>query len=156
MRKTHGAKVLTSPRPAGQNPKSLSGEELSSEFWVDAGSEALSPQCAACFVGFEGVEGGVANDGEVEGRIVFAGSAAIFVEGYVHRPMEVVFDAPMGAHGLEDGLGVGFERGDVEPCLEAFGAGLLVNAPGGDRGERTQALPVGVALGEPARIGGAA
>src|SRR5208282_6012334 len=70
--------------------------------------------------------------------------------------MEFVFDAPRGARRLEDGLGVGFERGNVELCLEAVGAGLLVDAPGGDRGERTQALPVGVALGEPTCVGGAA
>ena len=31
----------------GQNPKSLSGEELGAERWVDAGSEALSAQGAA-------------------------------------------------------------------------------------------------------------
>ena len=33
-------------------------------------------------------------------------------------------DAPMGAHRGEDSFGVGFERGDVEPCLEAFGVFL--------------------------------
>jgi hypothetical protein len=63
-------------------------KELSSEYRVDACSEALAPQRAACVVGFEGIEGGVANDGEGEGRIVFAGSAAIFIEGDIRRPME--------------------------------------------------------------------
>ena len=32
---------------AGQSPKSLSGEQLGSEFWVDAGSEAFAPRRAA-------------------------------------------------------------------------------------------------------------
>ena len=44
-----------------------------------------------------------------------------------------------------------------EAGLDAFAAGLLVDAPGGDAaGERAQARPAGVALGEPVRLGDAA
>src|SRR5208283_5512063 len=99
----------------GPNPKSLSGEELGSEAGVDAGSEALSAQRAFAGVGFEDVDGGVTDDGQVEWGVVLARAAAIFVEDHVQRPMQAVFDAPMGARRLQDGLWVGAERGDVEP-----------------------------------------
>ena len=95
------------------------------------------------------------NDGEVQRRVVFSGSAAVFVEGHVQRPVEA-FDAPMGARCGENGLGIGFERGDVVAGFEAFAAGLLVDASCGDGGERTQALPLRMALGEPIGLGGEA
>src|SRR5208282_2460274 len=62
----------------------------------------------------------------------------------------------MGARCGEDGLGIGFKRRDVVAGFEAFAAGLLVDALGGDGGERTQTLPVGMAFGEPACLGGPA
>ena len=88
----------------GQNPKSLSGEKAGAEGWVDAGSEAFSSERSACFIGFEHIVSGVAEDGEVQRGGVFSGSAAVFVESHVHRPMQIVLDAPMGAHGGEDGV----------------------------------------------------
>ena len=78
----------------------------------------------------------MANDGEIQWRGVFSGSAAVFVEGHVHCPVQIVLDDPMRAHGGEDDFGVGFEGRDVEAGLEAFAAGLLVDASGGDGGER--------------------
>ena len=94
-------------KTAGQNPKSLSGEELGPERRVDAGSEALTAQGAACLIGAEEVVTGVSDDGEVQRRGVFSGSAAVFVEGRVHRPMEIALDPAMGAHCGENGLGIG-------------------------------------------------
>ena len=49
----------------------------------------------------------MADHRKIQARIVPASSAAIFVEGHVHRPMQVVLDAPIGAHRLEDGFRVG-------------------------------------------------
>src|SRR5665811_1905886 len=63
---------------------------------------------------------------------------------------------PMGAYGCKNGLGVGFEGCDEVAGLEAFAAGLLVDAPGGDGGDGTQTFPVGVAFGEPPCLGGLA
>src|SRR5208282_4786019 len=134
-------------RAPGQNPKSLSGEELCSEAGVDAGSEALSADGAACLIGFEEVVAGVSDDGEVQRRGVFCGSAAVFVERHVQRPVENL-DSPMGARCGENGLGAGFEGRDVIAGLEAFAAGFLVDASGGDGGDGTQAFPVGMAFGE--------
>jgi hypothetical protein len=48
------------------------------------------------------------------------------------------------------------QGGDVEPCLEAFGAGRLMDAPCGDGSERAEPLPFRMAGGEPACVGGAA
>ena len=67
------------PPGAGQSPKSLSGEQLCSEGGVDAGSEAFSAEGATCLVGAEDVVAGVSDDGEVERRGVFSGSASVFV-----------------------------------------------------------------------------
>ena len=120
---------------------------------VDAGPEAFSARRAFGLAGFEDVEGGVADDGEVQRGVVLACLAAILVEDGVQAPMQVVVDAPMGARGVEDSFGVRFERGDEEPRLAVFRAGLLVDAPFGDRRDRVQALPRRVALCEPAGIG---
>jgi len=43
----------------------------------------------------------------------------------------------MSARRGENGLGIGFEGGDVIAGFEAFAAGLLVDAPGGDGREGT-------------------
>src|SRR5208283_5486572 len=107
--KCTGDRQCRSTSTSGQNPKSLSGEELGPERRVDAGSEALSAQGAACLIGAEEVVTGVSDDGEVQRRGVFSGSAAVFVEGRVHRPMEIALDPAMGAHCGENGLGIGFE-----------------------------------------------
>src|SRR5271165_1298990 len=80
----------------GQNPESLSGEEVGAEGWVDAGSEAFASEGAARLIGFKDVVSGVADDTEIQRRSVFSGSAAVFVESHVHRPMQSVLDAPMG------------------------------------------------------------
>jgi hypothetical protein len=39
--------------------------------------------------------------------VVFSGAAAVFVEGDVQHPMEVILDAPMGAHGREQKRRIG-------------------------------------------------
>ena len=83
----------------------------------------------------------MSDDGEVQRGGVFSGSASVFVEGHVQGPVKAL-DAPMGARCGENGLGIGFEGGDVVAGFEAFAAGFLVDAPGGDGGERTQALPL--------------
>ena len=97
----------------------------------------------------------MSDDGEVERRGVLSGSAAVFVEGHVQRPVKAL-DAPMSARRGEDGLGIGFEGREVVAGFEAFAAGLFVDAPGGDGGDGTQILPIGMAFGEPRRLGGPA
>lgn len=132
------------------------GEGAGWEGWIEAGSEALGFQGGSGFVGFENVEGGVADRREIEGGIGLPGSAPVLVEGHVHRPVEDGFDAPMGARRGEDGFRVGRQGGDGEPGFEAFGAAFLVDPPRGDGGERMEPLPLGMARGEPACVGGAA
>jgi hypothetical protein len=138
----------------GQSPKSLSGEKAGAEGWVDAGSESFSSEGTARLIGFEDIVAGVADVAKFNGEASFLvrqrSSSKV-----THRPMQIVFDAPMRAHG-EDGFRVGFQGSDVEAGLEAFAAGLPVDAPGTDGGERAQALPAGVASGEPACLGDAA
>ena len=121
----------------------------------DPGSEAFSAQGATCLVGFEEVVAGVSDDGEVERRGVFSGSASVFVEGHVQGPVEAL-DAPISAGCGKGGLRVWSEGRDVIAGLEAFAAGLLVDAPGGDGGDGAQTSPVGVAFSEPLRLGGRA
>jgi hypothetical protein len=62
----------------------------------DAGLEAFPAQGAFCLVGAEDVVTGVSDDHEIQGRCVFSGSASVFVEGHVQRPVKAL-DAPMNA-----------------------------------------------------------
>ena len=71
----------------------------------------------------------MADDGEVEGGIGLSGPTAVFVKGRVERPVEIVFDSPMGANGVEDRFRIGFERRDAKSGFAALGAGFLVDAP---------------------------
>jgi hypothetical protein len=50
------------------------------------------------------VEGGVVHVREVEGAAIFA---AVLAKAQIERPMQIVFDAPMGAYGGEKSFGVG-------------------------------------------------
>ena len=64
-----------------EKPKSLSGEKAGAEGWIDAGSEAFSSEGAASLIGLEDIVASVADDGEIQRRSVFSGSAVVFVEG---------------------------------------------------------------------------
>src|ERR1044071_8666248 len=55
----------------------------------------------------------LAQDGEVLGGMIFAGAAGVCGEQDIEDPMEIVLDAPMGAHCLEELLG-GEAAGDQE------------------------------------------
>ena len=61
------------------------------------------------------------DDGEIFRGVVFAGSGIVFVENHIERPMELVFDAPMGADdcrklGWREQLGEGdIARGGLVP-----------------------------------------
>lgn len=68
--------------------------------------------------------------------------------------MQIVFHAPVGAHGGEAD-GVGRQGGDVEPGLGRGRAGLLDGAAHGDGEDARKTLPVEMALGEPGGVGGA-
>jgi len=72
------------------------------------------------------------------------------------RPVEAAVHGPMGVHDGGEDFEIGGERRDVESGLEAFAAGLFVDAPSDDRCERAQAFPSGATLGEPAGVGDAA
>ena len=69
-------------------------------------------------MGAQDVEGHAADDGEVLGRIIFAGSGVVLKEDDVERPMQGVFDGPMGSLVLEqrwrEALGEG-DGMDVRP-----------------------------------------
>src|SRR5271165_4559567 len=90
------------PDPKGrQNSKWLSGEEAGAEGWVDAGSEAFASEGAARFIGLKNVVGGVADDGEIQRRSVFSGSAAVFFESQSIVQCRL-FSMPQCAHCGED------------------------------------------------------
>jgi hypothetical protein len=59
----------------------------------------------------------------------------------------------MRAHSSNDYSGIGAERGNEKPRLNARCAGLLVGSAGGDRGDRGKAALFGVARCKPVGIG---
>jgi hypothetical protein len=79
----------------------------------------------------------------------------VFVEGHVQRPVKTL-DAPMSAGCGKNARGVWVQGRDVIAGFEAFAAGLLVDALGGDGCDGAQTFPVGVAFSEPLRLGGPA
>ncbi len=75
--------------------------QRSSEGMVVGGHDALEFEGDFFGVSFEGIEGGFADDGHIRGGVVLSQSRFVLAEGDVHRPVQGVFDAPMGADGLE-------------------------------------------------------
>ena len=70
---------------------------------IPSGALALSRQADfARGIGAEQVQGETAQEGEVVRGIVQADSTGILAEGHVQAPMQAVFDAPMGAHRVQD------------------------------------------------------
>ena len=62
---------------------------------------------------FECIEGSFADDGHIGGCIIFAQAGFIFTEGDIQCPVEGVFDAPVGADGLQNENRVRWQRGDI-------------------------------------------
>ena len=57
--------------------------------------------------------------------MVLADAAEVFSKGDVQSPMQVVFDAPMAAGGLQQGLGLAGEAADVVAGLDTGPHGRL-------------------------------
>lgn len=138
----------------GQNLQSLTCEDFCPESLVHQGFEAFSLDRSFAWFAFEHVEGESAEDGEVEGGVVFAQAAVVLAEADIELPMEIVLDCPMASDGLEDGGGIGFERGDIIARLAGVAAGFLVGAGCRDGGDAAQFCPLWVAFGEPADAAG--
>lgn len=119
----------------------------------DFQEEVVAPAGAQDFVvgrhlggmGLKQVEGGLAQDGEVLGPVAEDGAGLVLAEGDVEAPMQVVLDAPVGAHDAAQALG-GDEAGEDEVFELGLSGQLGVAAPGFDARDSAQA-------GEAVRVG---
>ena len=81
--------------------------------------KVVVPSCLEHFVAdasgswgcLQNVDGELANGGEVFRRMIAAAAAGIFVEQHIEDPVQVVLDAPVGAHDREQLLGRQQTRG---------------------------------------------
>ena len=96
----------------------------------------------ACFLMLEQVQGDMSKKSKVFRSVIFAHAAMIFVEGNIQHPMQLIFDAPMGANRAENAFGTG-DTGNVITVFTTF---VPPNpALSTDAGYRQQVLPVGKA-----------
>ena len=107
--------------------------------WVPGGAFTTGFDRSLVLGGANEIDGEVSNDGHVGGAVAFAQAGEVLVEGYVERPMQIVFDRPMATHrGGEIGCRER-ARGDVgalrghDPAL-VFDLGVD-HRDGGDLGE---------------------
>lgn len=110
--------------------------------------EIVVPSCLKHFVAdakrawrcLQDIDGQLADDGEVFRGAILAAAAGILVEQNVENPVQVVLDAPMRPHDLEQLLGRQQARGQKVPDL-VLGSVAVVGAPtvdaadGSDSGE---------------------
>ena len=80
-------------------------DEGGEECIVPSGSLDLASDGALAGVGFCEVQGDPAQDGQIEGSVVGPSAGPILVEHDVHDPVQLVFDAPMGANGGQQRVG---------------------------------------------------
>ncbi len=86
----------------------------------------------------------MAHDGHVLGRMVFAHAGLIFVEHDVQRPVQRVFDSPVGAYRLGNLPGIGGQTADEKAPVAAdfpVDVARLLN-----HGDACQAAPLGPLL----------
>ena len=101
-------------------------------------------------VGFEKIERPAAQCGEVLGGVAGAGAALVFAEDHVEHPVELVFDAPVAAHGAGEPGRIQTQAAQV---VATFDAGAPVGFTHGfDHSDAVQTLPF-AAVGKPADVG---
>src|SRR6185437_16664871 len=70
-------------------------------------------------VGFEEIQGPAAQGGEIFGSVTAAYSALVFLEVNIHHPMELVLDAPVGAHRAGKAFDVDTQAAQIVTALDA-------------------------------------
>lgn len=74
------------------------------------------------FVEAEQVEGNVAQSGQIGGGVPGASPAAVFLEGHIEAPVELIFDAPVSAHGAGKAGDVQRQAAEVVAAFRPRGA----------------------------------
>src|SRR6185437_8055712 len=87
--------ALTLPRKVGLSHMDQSIEK---EGFAPSGMEHLVAHALRPGRCLQDVDCELAQDGEVLGGMIFAAAAGVFGEQDIEDPMEIVLDAPMGAH----------------------------------------------------------
>ncbi len=113
----------------GQNPKSLTGEYFGSEERVDGGFEAFAPERQSGRVAFEDIQGGMTDDGKVEGGVVFSCPAPVFVERDIKLPVQIVLDPPVRSRGSQHHGRIGRKGCDIKTRFLRCMACFFMDAP---------------------------
>src|SRR5688572_8257396 len=114
-------------------------KELKEELPFPSGEVHFSSDRLGRGVRAQDVERDSPDDGQVLGGVILSGACVVFVEDDIERPMQLVLDAPMAAHRLEQALGAEharqeiIARGAAGPSID--GALRYDPADGGELGE---------------------
>src|SRR6201993_2162018 len=126
-----------SPKRVGLSHMGESGEK---EVVVPSSLEHFVADAKGTWSRLQDVDGELSDDGEVFGSVILAAAAGIFGEQDIENPVQVVLDAPMGAHDLEQLFGREPARGQevadlVLGALAEVGPPTVDTADGGDVGK---------------------
>jgi len=90
------------------------------------------------------IEGGMAQEGEVVGRVTGTHAALVLPKSHVQDPGQAVFDAPVTADGRLDLTGGATQAGDVVARLHADARGAMSGGP--HQGDAAQPGPLAVGI----------
>ena len=132
------------------------GEGGEKKIVVPSGLEHFVADARRTWRCLQGIDGQLADDGEIFGGVILAAAAGVLVEQDVENPVQVVLDAPVGAHGLEQFLGRQQPRSQ-KVSGRVLGSLAVVGAPTVDAADGTilmgayrneESLRMTLALGE--------
>ena len=93
---------------AGTRADASKFQEMEEVVCIESGAKAFSVETdGGGFVGSQEIESDSPGGGEVGGGVFAPGAAAVFVEGYIKAPVELILHAPVPAHGSGERLYVG-------------------------------------------------
>jgi hypothetical protein len=116
------------------------GKDREKEVVVPSGLEHFVAGAYRTWRGLQGIDGQLSDDGEIFRSMVLAAAAGVLVEQNVENPVQVVLDAPVGAHDVEQFLGRQQARSQkvsdpVLGSLAGIGTPTVDAANGSDSGE---------------------
>jgi hypothetical protein len=92
--------------------KQLLRNQLEQERVIESRFGTLPFEGQFGWVTLEKVEGNMAQDGEVFGAVPGSEAGVVFPKRDIQRPMEGIFNGPVGARGVQQELGIRWQTGN--------------------------------------------